>query len=182
MDKLRETGEIVRIYNREVAHFKAIEPLDCFVHLSTGIYMGQLIAKQQPSEDGYPNGCAYVYVFTSEKLMLPDGSPVRQEDEGSSSVPSLSGDLECLRELSDELLQFIRSHPNVVFPDLGRVSSGSINVDVDEFAGIVTSDGDIKALRHKRNIEFDVQGGKLLSFSIELPGSKMPYYSRIVLK
>ena len=183
MKELRETGEVVRIYNREVDHFKAIEPLDCFVHLSTGIYMGQLIAKQQPSEDGYPNGCAYVYVLTSKKLMLPDGNPViRQKDEESSSVPSIPSDLECLRELSDELLQFIRSHPNVVFPDLGRVSSGSRNVDVDRFAGIVTSDGDIKALRHKGNIEFDVQGGKLLSFSIELPGSNMPYYSRIVLK
>lgn len=182
MNKLRETGEIVRIYNREVSRFKTIEPIDCFVHLSCGIYMGQLIAKQQPSEDGYPDGCAYVYVLTSKKLMLPDGSPVRQEDEGSSSVLSPSGQLECLRELSDELLQFIRSHPNVVFPNLGRISGGSRNVDVDGFAGIVTSDGDIKALRHKGNIEFDVQDGKLLSFSIKLPGSNMPYYSRILLK
>ena len=76
MNKLRETGEIVRIYNREVSRFKTIEPIDCFVHLSCGIYMGQLIAKQQPPEDGYPDGCAYVYVLTSKRLMLPDGSPL----------------------------------------------------------------------------------------------------------
>ena len=182
MNELRETGEVTRIYNREIAHFKTIEPIDCFVHLSSGIYMGQLIAKQQPSEDGYSNGCAYVYVLTSNRLMLPDGNPVRQEDEGSSSVLFSSGQLECLRELSDELLQFIRSHPNVVFSDLGGISGGSRNVDVDRFAGIVTSDGDGKALRHKGNIEFDVQDGKLLSFSIKLPGSNIPYYSRILLK
>lgn len=74
MNELWETGEVTRIYNREITHFKTIEPINCFVHLSVGIYMGQLIAKQQPFEDGYPNGCAYVYVLTSEKLMLPDGS------------------------------------------------------------------------------------------------------------
>lgn len=88
MNKLRETGEIVRIYNKEVAHFKTIEPIDCFVHLSPGIYMGQLIARQQPSEDGYPNGCAYVYVLTSKKLMLPDGSLlVPGTDDQIQNVP-----------------------------------------------------------------------------------------------